>query len=64
VSKPWSSFHSLVVMNRSARKEMNLSIPAVLTRLFRARNRLREIYGLTPGLDCEPEQGKSVEGTP
>ena len=47
-------------------KEMNLSIPAVLTRLFRARNRLREIYGLTPGLDCESAPGldKSVEGTP
>ena len=47
-------------------KEMNLSIPAVLTRLFRARNRLREIYGLTPGLDCEPVAGldKSLEGTP
>ncbi|MEJ1964181.1 MAG: sigma-70 family RNA polymerase sigma factor [Gammaproteobacteria bacterium] len=47
-------------------KEMNLSIPAVLTRLFRARNRLREIYGLTPGLDCEAAPGldKSVEGAP
>jgi RNA polymerase sigma-70 factor (ECF subfamily) len=48
-------------------KEMSLSIPAVLTRLFRARNRLREIYGLTPGLDCEPAEGldsKRVEGTP
>lgn len=49
-------------------KEMNLSIPAVLTRLFRARNRLREIYGLKPGLDCEPTgerslDGSSVEGT-
>jgi len=50
-------------------KEMSLSIPAVLTRLFRARNRLREIYGLKPGLDCEPTgerslDGTSVEGTP
>jgi RNA polymerase sigma-70 factor (ECF subfamily) len=45
-------------------KEMNLSIPAVLTRLFRARNRLREIYGLTPGLDCEPGTDKGLEGTP
>jgi RNA polymerase sigma-70 factor (ECF subfamily) len=45
-------------------KEMNLSIPAVLTRLFRARNRLREIYGLTPGLDCEPGHEKGLEGTP
>jgi RNA polymerase sigma-70 factor (ECF subfamily) len=35
-------------------REMNLSTPAVLTRLFRARNRLREIYGLTPDVDCEP----------
>ena len=34
-------------------KEMNLSTPAVLTRLFRARNRLREIYGMTPVADCE-----------
>jgi RNA polymerase sigma-70 factor (ECF subfamily) len=32
-------------------KEMNLSTPAVLTRLFRARNRLREIYGMTPAAD-------------
>jgi RNA polymerase sigma-70 factor (ECF subfamily) len=47
-------------------KEMNLSIPAVLTRLFRARNRLREIYGLAPGMNCEAAPGldKSVEGTP
>jgi len=36
-------------------KEMNLSTPAVLTRLFRARNRLREIYGLTPDVECDPE---------
>ncbi len=28
-------------------KELTLSTPAVLTRLFRARNRLRRIYGLT-----------------
>ncbi len=34
-------------------KEMNLSTPAVLTRLFRARNRLRVIYGMSPG-----EEGK------
>ena len=45
-------------------KEMNLSIPAVLTRLFRARNRLRVIYGLTPGLDCGPGHDKGLEGTP
>jgi RNA polymerase sigma-70 factor (ECF subfamily) len=36
-------------------KEMNLSTPAVLTRLFRARNRLREIYGMTPDVDCEKD---------
>jgi RNA polymerase sigma-70 factor (ECF subfamily) len=29
-------------------KELNLTQAAVLTRLFRARNRLRTIYGLTP----------------
>jgi RNA polymerase sigma-70 factor (ECF subfamily) len=33
--------------------ELNLSQPAVLTRLFRARNRLRVIYGLTPAEDVE-----------
>jgi RNA polymerase sigma-70 factor (ECF subfamily) len=32
-------------------KELALSTPAVLTRLFRARNRLRRIYGLTPAPD-------------
>src|SRR6185312_16358477 len=38
-------------------KELNLSTPAVLTRLFRARNRLREIYGLTADADdCESEE--------
>jgi RNA polymerase sigma-70 factor (ECF subfamily) len=36
-------------------KEMNLSMPAVLTRLFRARNRLRAIYGLTMEAESEPE---------
>jgi RNA polymerase sigma-70 factor, ECF subfamily len=35
-------------------KEMNLSTPAVLTRLFRARNRLRAIYGLTVEAEHEP----------
>jgi len=34
-------------------KEMNLSTPAVLTRLFRARNRLRAIYGMTPAEESE-----------
>jgi DNA-directed RNA polymerase specialized sigma24 family protein len=33
--------------------ELGLSQPAVLTRLFRARNRLRTIYGLDPGEDAE-----------
>ena len=37
-------------------KELNLSTPAVLTRLFRARNRLRAIYGLTADADCESEE--------
>jgi len=29
-------------------QEMDLTIPAVLTRLFRARNQLRELYGALP----------------
>jgi RNA polymerase sigma-70 factor (ECF subfamily) len=29
-------------------KELGLTVPAVLTRLFRARNKLREIYGVGP----------------
>lgn len=29
-------------------KELELSLPAVLTRLFRARNKLREMYGVAP----------------
>jgi RNA polymerase sigma-70 factor (ECF subfamily) len=33
--------------------ELGLTQPAVLTRLFRARNKLREIYGLTPAEDVE-----------
>jgi len=33
--------------------ELGLTQPAVLTRLFRARNRLRTIYGLTPAEDAE-----------
>ena len=32
-------------------QELSLSTAAVLTRLFRARNRLRRIYGLTPAPD-------------
>ena len=33
--------------------ELGLTQPAVLTRLFRARNRLRVIYGLAPAEDAE-----------
>jgi RNA polymerase sigma-70 factor (ECF subfamily) len=33
--------------------ELGLTQPAVLTRLFRARNKLREIYGLAPAEDVE-----------
>jgi len=40
-------------------KEMNLSMPAVLTRLFRARNRLRDIYGVTVDADCDAEGNES-----
>lgn len=29
-------------------KELELTVPAVLTRLFRARNKLREMYGVGP----------------
>jgi RNA polymerase sigma-70 factor (ECF subfamily) len=36
-------------------KELALSTPAVLTRLFRARNRLRRIYGLMPAADAMDE---------
>jgi RNA polymerase sigma-70 factor (ECF subfamily) len=32
-------------------RELSLSASAVLTRLFRARNKLRTLYGLTPALD-------------
>lgn len=32
-------------------RELNLSSSAVLTRLFRARNKLRALYGLTPAAD-------------
>jgi RNA polymerase sigma-70 factor (ECF subfamily) len=34
-------------------RELGLTQPAVLTRLFRARNRLRGIYGLEPAEDIE-----------
>src|SRR3954468_18689898 len=33
--------------------ELGLTQAAVLTRLFRARNRLRVIYGMQPAEDCE-----------
>ena len=33
--------------------ELKLTQPTVLTRLFRARNKLRSIYGLTPAEDAE-----------
>jgi RNA polymerase sigma-70 factor, ECF subfamily len=32
--------------------ELSLSVSAVLTRLFRARNKLRALYGLTPAPDA------------
>jgi RNA polymerase sigma-70 factor, ECF subfamily len=32
-------------------RELSLSASAVLTRLFRARNKLRALYGMTPALD-------------
>lgn len=35
--------------------ELGLSVPAVLTRLFRARNKLRELYGVTRGDDTAAE---------
>ncbi len=34
-------------------QQLGLTQPAVLTRLFRARNRLRTIYGLEPAEDAE-----------
>jgi RNA polymerase sigma-70 factor (ECF subfamily) len=38
--------------------ELNLSQPAVLTRLFRARDKLRELYGLAPrGAGAAEEPG-------
>ncbi len=36
-------------------RELSLSTAAVLTRLFRARNRLRSIYGLMPAPDAMDE---------
>jgi RNA polymerase sigma-70 factor, ECF subfamily len=40
-------------------RELSLSPSAVLTRLFRARNKLRAIYGLTPATDVA-----AIEGLP
>src|SRR5262245_42543199 len=45
-------------------KEMNLSTPAVLTRLFRARNRLREIYGVRVEPECAMPASDLVEKLP
>jgi RNA polymerase sigma-70 factor, ECF subfamily len=39
-------------------QELSLSNTAVLTRLFRARNKLREVYGLTPAVDDVPAEGQ------
>jgi len=36
-------------------QELSLSSTAVLTRLFRARNKLRTLYGLTPAPDDDPQ---------
>jgi DNA-directed RNA polymerase specialized sigma24 family protein len=36
-------------------RELALSSTAVLTRLFRARNKLRVIYGLSPAPDAAPQ---------
>jgi DNA-directed RNA polymerase specialized sigma24 family protein len=38
-------------------QELNLSSTAVLTRLFRARNKLRTLYGLTPAADDAESEG-------
>jgi RNA polymerase sigma-70 factor (ECF subfamily) len=37
--------------------ELSLSSTAVLTRLFRARNKLRALYGLTPAPDVSESEG-------
>jgi len=47
--------------------ELKLTQPAVLTRLFRARNRLRVIYGLEPArfrLAVEPQQARPIAAAP
>lgn len=38
-------------------QELSLSLTAVLTRLFRARNKLRAIYGLTPASEDLDNEG-------
>jgi RNA polymerase sigma-70 factor (ECF subfamily) len=38
-------------------EELSLSSTAVLTRLFRARNKLRTMYGLTPAPDAPDGEG-------
>src|SRR5579864_311695 len=38
-------------------QELSLSSTAVLTRLFRARNKLRTLYGLTPAPDDSESEG-------
>ena len=37
--------------------ELSLSVTAVLTRLFRARNKLRTLYGLAPAAEAATEGG-------
>lgn len=39
-------------------KELGLTQAAVLTRLFRARNKLREIYGLAPQEDVDDKEAE------
>jgi RNA polymerase sigma-70 factor, ECF subfamily len=36
--------------------ELGLSVPAVLTRLFRARNKLRDMYGVAPAAGALPTE--------
>jgi len=38
-------------------QELNLSMTAVLTRLFRARNKLRALYGFSPAPEDSPGEG-------
>jgi RNA polymerase sigma-70 factor, ECF subfamily len=40
-------------------RELSLSASAVLTRLFRARNKLRTLYGLAPAPDCSSSEAPS-----